>query len=162
MTDFWLTDEEMDEEIEANRLACERFEDYDRDEDGWDEIWEGVFSILVEHMGEVRQVFDLDPRKSKLFEEFPDLLWAACDPQQPIIYSPVFREFGMPVFDGGPAMTTLKFDPWTGKALPASVRDPFFEEAEKILGHEVGVLDEELDTLPAAYQSEVWWIEKGL
>ncbi|MEM7399890.1 MAG: hypothetical protein AAGF48_05595 [Pseudomonadota bacterium] len=162
MTDFWLTDEEMDEEIEANRLACERFEDYDRDEDGWDEIWEGVFSILVEHMGEVRQVFDLDPRKSKLFEEFPDLLWAACDPQQPIIYSPVFREFGMPVFDGGPAMTTLKFDPWTGKALPASVRDPFFEEAEKILGHEVGVLDEELDTLPTAYQSEVWWIEKGL
>ncbi len=162
MTDFWLTDEEMDEEIEANRLACERFEDYDRDEDGWDEIWEGVFSILVEHMGEVRQVFDLDPRKSKLFEEFPDLLWAACDPQQPIIYSPVFREFGMPVFDGGPAMTTLKFDPWTGKALPTSVRDPFFEEAEKILGHEVGVLDEELDTLPAAYQSEVWWIEKGL
>jgi hypothetical protein len=42
------------------------------------------------------------------------------------------------------------------------VRDAFFEEAEKILGRDVGVLDEELDTLPPVYQSEAWWIEKGL
>ena len=162
MTDFWLTDDEMDSEIESNRAACKHFQNYDRDEDGWDEIWEGVFAILVEHMAEVREVFDLDPRKSKLFNEFPELLWAACDPQQPVIYSPVFREFGMPVFDGGPAMTTLRFDPWTGRPLPESVRDAFFDAAEKIIGHEVGVLDEELDRLPAEYQSEAWWIEKGL
>ncbi len=162
MTDFWMTDEEMDTEIEANRAACQPFQNYDRDEDGWDEIWGGVFAILVEHIAEVREVFDLDPRKSILFNDFPDLLWAACDPQEPVIYSPVFREFGMPVFDGCPSMTTLRFDPWSGKPLPASVRDAFFDEAEKILGHEVGVLDEELDTLPASYQSEAWWIEKGL
>lgn len=162
MTDFWLTDEEMDKEIEVNRLACQRFDNFDPDEDGWSEIWEGVFAILTEHMEEVREVFELDPRKSALFSDYPDLLWAACDPQQPVIYSPVFREFGMPVFDGGPAMTTLRFDPWTGKPLPRSVRDAFFEEAEKILGRDVGVLDEELDTLPPVYQSEAWWIEKGL
>ena len=162
MTDFWLTDKEMDDEIEANRLVCQPFDTYDRDEDGWDEIREGVFAILVEHMDEVRDVLDLDPRKSNLFSVFPDLLWAACDPQQPIIYSPVFRELGIPVFDGRPAMTTLRFDLWTGPALPTSVRDAFFAEAEKILGHEVGVLDEELDTLPEPCQSEAWWIEKGL
>ncbi|GFO83191.1 MAG: hypothetical protein A49_28180 [Methyloceanibacter sp.] len=56
----------------------------------------------------------------------------------------------------------MRFDPWTGKELPSSVRDAFFEEAEKILGHEVGVLDDELDTLPGAYQGETWWVEKGL
>ncbi|HML92185.1 hypothetical protein [Methyloceanibacter sp.] len=162
MTEFWLSDDEMDEQIEANRLACQRLDDFDRDDDDWDEIWDGVFAILAEHLGEVREAFDLDPRKSALFENYPDLLWAACDPQQPVIYSPVFREFGMPVFDGGPAMTTMRFDPWTGKELPSSVRDAFFEEAEKILGHEVGVLDDELDTLPGAYQGETWWVEKGL
>ena len=97
-----------------------------------------------------------------MFPEYPDLLWAACDPQQPVIYSPVFREFGMPVFDGGPAMTMLRYDPWTGKELPRSTRDAFFAEAENILGHDVGVLDQELEMLPPAYQSEAWWIEKGL
>mgnify|MGYP001548297233 FL=1 len=162
MTDFWLTDEEMDKEIEVNRLACQRFDNFDPDEDGWSEIWEGVFAIHTEHMEEVRDVFKLDPRKSALFSDYPDMLRAACEPQQTVIYSPVFRELGMPEFDFGPAMTTLRFDPWTGQPLPRSVRDPYFEEAEKILGRDVGVLDEELDTLPAAYQSEAWWIEKGL
>jgi hypothetical protein len=162
MTDLWLADEELDTENEANRAAWQRFQNYDRDEEGWDEIWEGVFAILVEHIAEVREVFDLDPRKSQLFNDFPDLLCAACDAQQPVIYSPVFRGFGMPVFHGGPSMTTLRFDPWTGKPLPESLRDAFFDEAEKIIGHELGVLAEELDSLPAAYQSDAWWIEKGL
>lgn len=162
MTEFWLSDKEMDEEIEANRQVCDRLDDFDLDEEGWDEIWEGVFTILCQHLQEVREQLDLDPRKSSLFSQFPDLLWAACDPQQPIIYSPAFREFGMPVFDGGPAMTTLKFDPWTGKELPASVRDAFFDEAEKILGKDIGILDEEIDDLPAEFHSEAWWMERGL
>ncbi|GFO83190.1 MAG: hypothetical protein A49_28170 [Methyloceanibacter sp.] len=55
MTEFWLSDEEMDEQIEANRLACQRLDDFDRDDDDWDEIWDGVFAILAEHLGEVRE-----------------------------------------------------------------------------------------------------------
>ncbi|MHA1517692.1 MAG: DUF6980 family protein [Alphaproteobacteria bacterium] len=97
-----------------------------------------------------------------LFDTFPDLLWAACDPQQPVVYSPVFREFGMPVFDGGLASTTIGFDPWTGKALPASIRDAHFDAAEKIFGHEVGILDDELDTRPEAFRGECCLIERGL
>jgi hypothetical protein len=42
------------------------------------------------------------------------------------------------------------------------VRDAYFEEAEKLLGQEVGVLDEALDTLPLAFRGEAWWIERGL
>ena len=110
----------------------------------------------------MRDLFGLDPRKSVLFTEHPDLLWAACDPQKPIVYGPTFREFGYPVFDGGPAIATMAFDPWTGQALPPSVRDAFFDEAEKRLGHEVGLFDAELKTLPEAFHGEQWWIERGL
>jgi hypothetical protein len=66
--------------------------------------------MLVERKDGVRAVFGLDPRKSTLFEAHPHLLWAACDPQQPIFYSPVFREFGFPVFDGprpSPPLTSI-------------------------------------------------------
>jgi hypothetical protein len=158
---FWLTDAQIEEEVAANLRACERFDAFARDEAGWDEIWDGLYTILAERKGEVRQVFGLDPRKSVLFEEFSDLLWAACDPQQPIVYSPAFREFGYPVFDGGPSVTMLLFDPWTGKAVPPSVRDAYFE-AEKLLGREVGLLDDALDSLPEEFRGEAWWISRGL
>ena len=161
MTELWLTEEQMDQEIEANRLACQRFDRFDRSDAGWEEIWEGLYAILIEQMEEVREAFDLDPRKSSLFDTYPDLLWATCHPQKPIVYSPAFREFGMPVFDGGPAMITMDFDPWTGKALPPPLRDTYFEEAEKLLGHEVGIFDDALDTLPDVFRSEAWWLQKG-
>lgn len=159
---FWLTDDEMDQEVAANLKACAHFDGFDRDEAGWNEIWDGLYAMLVERKDGVRAAFGLDPRKSTLFEAHPHLLWAACDPQQPISYSPVFREFGFPVFDGGPAVAAIAFDPWTGTPLPPSVRDAYFEEAEKLLGQDVGVLDEALDTLPPAFRGEAWWIERGL
>jgi uncharacterized protein DUF6980 len=158
---FRLTNEQMDSEIAANLAACTHYDGFDRDEAGWDEIWDGLYAMLIERKDGVRTLFGLDPRKSALFAEFPDLLWAACDPQQPILYSPAFREFGFPVFDGGPAYITMSFDPWTGKKLPCSVRDAYFAEAEKILGP-VGILDDALDTLPPAFRGEAWWVERGL
>ncbi|QKP78789.1 hypothetical protein HT051_08525 [Methyloligella sp. GL2] len=90
------------------------------------------------------------------------MLAAACDPQQPILYDPVFREFGYPVFDGGPSYITIPFDPWTGKTLPASLRDAFMDEAEKRFGPDVGLLDPKIDTLPKEFHSEAWWVERGL
>lgn len=159
---FWLTDEEMDSEIAANMEACARYDTFDCNDAGWDEIWNGLFAMLIEQKQGVRAVFGLDPRKSTLFEAHPHLLWAACDPQQPVLYSPAFREFGFPVFDGGPAVTAIDFDPWTGTGLPPSVRDAYFEEAEKLLRQEVGLLDDALDTLPQDFDGEAWWIERGL
>ena len=50
----------------------------------------------------------------------------------------------------------------TGAPLSPSVRDAYFAAAEKLLGHEVGLLDDALDTLPDAFRSEAWWIERGL
>lgn len=159
---FWLTDEELQKEVEANLRSCRRVQELDRNGAGWGGTWEGVYTILVDHKSGVLKAFDLDPRRSVLFDEFPQLLWAACDPQQPIVYSPVFREFGMPVFDGGLSYAMFRFDPWTGKALPASVRDAFFDEARKLLGADVGLLDEALEALPEEFRSETWWINRGL
>jgi hypothetical protein len=144
----WLTDHEIEKKVAANLRACERFDGFERDEGGWDEIWEGLYA--------------LDLRRSVRFAEFPHLLLAACDPQQPIVYAPVFCEFGYTVFDGGPSCTTMPFDPWTGKVLPASVRDAFFAEAEKRLGPGIGLLDDALDTLPEEFRGEAWWISRGL
>ena len=68
----------------------------------------------------------------------------------------------MPVFDGGPASTTIRFDPWACKALPDSIRDACFDAAEGILEHKVGILDDELDTLPEPFRDQQWWIERRL
>jgi len=54
-----------------------------------------------------------------------------------LIYAAVFREFGLPVFDDGPS--------W-----------------RKILGREVGLLYDDLEALPKRFDSEAWWIERGL
>jgi hypothetical protein len=162
VTKFWLTDAQMDEQISANLRACERFDSLELDEAASQQVWDGLYAILIERKRQVRDLFALDPRRSVLFPEFPDLLWAACDPQLPIVYAPILREFGLPVFDGGPSYLTMKFDPWTGKALPPSVRDAYFTEVEKRLGLEVGILDEALETLPAEFRGEAWWIERGL
>lgn len=159
---FRLTDEQIAREVAANLGACARLDGFDRDGAGWDEVWQGLYAILAGCKKGVRRALGLDPRRSALFAEFPDLLWAACDPQQPILYAPVFREFGYAVFDGGPSVTTMRFDPWTGRALPASVRDAYFDEAETLLGREVGLLDDALDALPDEFSSEAWWIERGL
>ena len=157
-----LTEEEIAQEIEANLTVLERLAAFHRDEAGWDEIWEGLFAIMAGHKAAVRHAFNLDPRRSVLYAEFPDLLWSACDPQAPIAYDPVFREFGMPVFDGGPSRMTLPFNPWSGKPLPGSVRDAYFDEAQKRFGPDIGILDDVLDTLPQEFRSEAWWIARDL
>ncbi len=162
MTKFCLTDEEISERAAANLRACERLNPLELDEAGWEKVWDGLYTILVDYKREVRELFSLDPRRSVLFAEFPDLLWSACDPQLPIVYAPSFREFGAPVFDGGPSYMSLRFDPWTGKALPSSVRDAYFAEAEARLGGKVGLLEEKLGSLPDEFRGERWWIERGL
>jgi hypothetical protein len=157
-----LSEEQIAQEVEANLAAVERLAEFHRDEAAWEEIWEGLFAIVTGYKAAVHRAFGLDPRRSVLYAEFPDLLWSACDPQQPITYDPVFREFGIPVFDGGPSQMTLSFDPWTGRALPGSVRDAYFDEAEKRFGPDVGILDDILDTLPQEFRSEAWWIARDL
>jgi hypothetical protein len=45
-----------------------------------------------------------------------------------IIFNEKFREYGIPVLDGGTSYITLDFCPWCGTKLPESKRDAYFDE----------------------------------
>jgi hypothetical protein len=49
-----------------------------------------------------------------------------------IHYSPKFREYGLIVHDGGSSTIEIRFCPWCGQALPASLRDEWFAELRKL------------------------------
>jgi hypothetical protein len=137
----------------ANLKAYEGYIEVDYDEAGWEQVWTGMFAFLCSHKTSVKEAFGFDCRQSILHSHYPRLLEFACDPQIPIVYSPALREFGVIVFDGGPAKQGLEFDPWTGKVLPKSLRDEWFSAVEA-LG-----LDpwNEETKVPARFNDETWW-----
>jgi hypothetical protein len=66
-------------------------------------------------------------------------------------YSPKLREYGLIVHDGGSSIREISFCPWCGARLPASLRDRWFEELER-LGVDPGG-----EEIPEAYRSSDWW-----
>ena len=142
----------MMNEIERNLRAYEEYISIDHDEAGWRPVWDRLFAILCSYKSPVKEAFGLDPRKSILYTDFPELLKSVCDPQLPTVYFPKLREFGLVVFDGG-AFQLISFDPWSGKPLPKSLRKTWFDHFEG-LGIE---LWEELEKVPEPYKDETWW-----
>ena len=69
----------------------------------------------------------------------------------PLIYRPKFREYGIPIFDGGPAVMLIDYCPWCGAALPPSLRDEWFEEMQR-RGLEPGD-----DQPPPDMLTDAWW-----
>jgi hypothetical protein len=68
-----------------------------------------------------------------------------------IDHSPVFREYGLIIHDGGTSSLSIHFCPWCGAKLPESLRDRWFEEL-RAMG-----LDPWEDDIPEAYKSADWW-----
>jgi hypothetical protein len=68
-----------------------------------------------------------------------------------IVYSPKFREYGIPVLDGGSSFIVIGHCPWCGKILPVTLRDEWFNEIES-RGFEAGD-----DSLPTEFTSDAWW-----
>ena len=97
---------------------------------------------------------------SVLAKDFPELFARVGDDETAIIYWPKYREFGIPVLDGGPSIISISHDPFSGKALPPSVRDEWFATVEKLLGRPYG--DPQEPPLPDEFASEAWWIARGL
>jgi hypothetical protein len=52
-------------------------------------------------------------------------------PDALVEFSARFREYGLPVRDGGGAGVTIDFCPWCGRRLPESQRDRWFDELER-------------------------------
>jgi hypothetical protein len=51
-------------------------------------------------------------------------------------------------------------DPFSGKALPSALRDEWFATVEKLLGRPyAGSLE---TPVPVEFDTEAWWIERGL
>ena len=42
--------------------------------------------------------------------------------EQSIIFLPEFREYGVPILDGGGSFLQMSFCPWCGKKLPENMR----------------------------------------
>jgi hypothetical protein len=96
---------------------------------------------------------------SVLAKEFSELFARVTDDETAIVYSPSFREFGIPVLDGGPSAIIITHDPFSGKALPKPLRDEWFAAVEKLLGRQYSLYD---TGAPDEFQSEAWWIARGL
>lgn len=97
---------------------------------------------------------------SVLAKDYPELFKRVCDDETAIVYYPKFREFGLPVLDGGPSVIVFSHDPFSGKALPKSLADEWFDAVEKLLGRPYAGFVE--TPVPDEFTSEAWWIARGL
>ena len=79
------------------------------------------------------------------------------DEDELVDYIPKFREYGVPVHDGGQSHIVIRFCPWCGTKLPLSLRDEWFAELEG-LGH----ADSIFDGCPVEFETDEWWKAKGL
>lgn len=84
----------------------------------------------------------------------PRVLAALDDEARSIVYVPKFREYGLPVRDGGSSFLEIEFCPFCGQHLPTGLRDEWFERLEA-LGLEPG--DEQI---PASMLTDEWWAER--
>jgi hypothetical protein len=78
------------------------------------------------------------------------------DPELPIKYNPVFREYGIRYLNGGTSSQLVSFCPWCGTRLPESLRDQWFDSLA-----ELG-LEPEDPGVPADMRSDEWWKGRGL
>jgi hypothetical protein len=68
-----------------------------------------------------------------------------------IRYDAKFREYGIPVLDGGSSTIKIMFCPWCGQKLPESFRDKWFE----VLASKNLELDD--PAIPEEMLSDAWW-----
>ena len=77
------------------------------------------------------------------------------DEEKSIVFIPEFREYGVPIRDGGSSFLQMEYCPWCGKKLPGSLREEFF----RILERSGITYPCPKDKLPEAMRSEQWWLE---
>lgn len=94
---------------------------------------------------------------SKLRSDYSELFSLVDDVASPIEFIPRFREFG--VYRGRSEFTppsdvldVINFCPFTGRNLPHSLRDVYFNEIERL-----GFYSIDDKNLPRKYLSDIWW-----
>lgn len=131
------------------------------EERAWDEYNDRELSGIALRKEGVFEAFGLDPRKSVLFGEFPELLARACDPQCPVLYDPSERQFSL-METWGPAVLVIRFCPWSGRPLPKPLSEEWHEAVIVALGTDDWSYDDARAKLPRDYWTEAWWSARGL
>jgi hypothetical protein len=94
--------------------------------------------------------------KRDLTAEFPEIFYAMAH-GAPINYGPAFREFSTSLGDGGSSMV-FENCPFTGKTLPASLRDDWFDAIGALkLFPEDEVFDWNDERIPPGFRTDAWW-----
>jgi hypothetical protein len=79
------------------------------------------------------------------------LAHALADPDIPLVYNDLFREYSIPIQEGGSSFMLIEFCPFCGTKLPESLRDEWFDRLDH-LGLEPGSPE-----LPLDMRSGAWW-----
>jgi hypothetical protein len=72
-----------------------------------------------------------------------------------VIYQPAYREYLIPVRDGGASGILISFCPYCGAHLGESLRDAWFDALDAI-GR-----DPDDDVLPDEFRSDRWWRDRS-
>ena len=100
------------------------------------------------------------PVETTLRDGYPEIFRFIDRGECGIGYSPKVREFGLQVRASNSSVRqAIHYCPFTGKALPSGLRDEFFDALEAI-GLDGGLSD--VENAPPEFQSEAWWIARGL
>lgn len=84
-----------------------------------------------------------------IYKEFPEIFELIAHAEGSVCYVPHIREFGVTVLDGGSSKIRIFYCPVTGKKLPESLADQWFDRLE-----ELGL---EPEDAPPEMKSEDWW-----
>ena len=155
---------------EAQETERDTLEEYERargrdpgfiltdEERAWNENRDRHASVIAFHKKHVMEQLDLVPGKSVLFQKYNLLLRQACNPESVIVYDSALREFGM-METWVPAKVSIGYCPFTGKKLPTSLRDQWFDRVNATIGNEDWSIEQAKEQVPGKYFNEQWWIE---
>lgn len=98
--------------------------------------------------------------KRKYWEKIPcckELETFLNNPNDPIEYSPIFREYFIRL-NNSSNIITFVYCPWCGKHLPVSLREIYFDilKEEHNIYTNLGEYKERSD-IPAEFRSDEWW-----
>ena len=90
------------------------------------------------------------------------------DPNIPILYSPMYREYAIPLLYKArtkgkiTALQGIMYCPWCNTKLSDSVRDKWFEVLEKEYNFDDPYDREQEKLIPADFKTDEWWKKRNL
>lgn len=78
-------------------------------------------------------------------------------------YSDIFREYYILRKEDNVSVYRIDYCPWCGEKLPKELRDEYFDILKKEYNLEPNLADiRNNQDLPKEFQSDEWWIKRGL